>query len=161
PPAAPTGSCSPSPTCAWASGCRTRTLSAGPGHTLIPRRTCGGTIAGGRSRRCCCWPGMRGGTHSGTAARAGGRPPRSAEARLWAHVLDLRERSTQGEGWAHVSKRLRAAVCWRVMQPTLGMLWAEAAGHTSYRATWVNVTDGGHYDNLGLVEALRRGARNI
>jgi len=47
------------------------------------------------------------------------------------------------------------------MQPTLGMLWAEAAGHTSYRATWVNVTDGGHYDNLGLVEALRRGARNV
>jgi hypothetical protein len=47
------------------------------------------------------------------------------------------------------------------MQPTLGMLWAEAAGHTSYRATWINVTDGGHYDNLGLVEALRRGARNV
>ena len=57
--------------------------------------------------------------------------------------------------------RLRAALCWRAMQPTLGMLWAEAAGHTSYRATWINVTDGGHYDNLGLVEALRRGARNI
>ena len=47
------------------------------------------------------------------------------------------------------------------MQPTLGMLWAEAAGHTSYRSTWVNVTDGGHYDNLALVEALRRGAENI
>jgi hypothetical protein len=89
------------------------------------------------------------------------RKAEDREARLWAHVLDLRERSTQCEGWAHVSKRLRAAVCWRVMQPTLGMLWAEAAGHTSYRATWVNVTDGGHYDNLGLVEALRRGARNI
>jgi hypothetical protein len=41
------------------------------------------------------------------------------------------------------------------------MLWAEAAGHTSYRATWINVTDGGHYDNLGLVEALHRGAKNI
>src|SRR5215475_1714144 len=89
------------------------------------------------------------------------RTAEDREARLWAHVLDLRERSTRGEGWAHASKRLRAAVCWRVMQPTLGMLWAEAAGHTSYRATWVNVTDGGHYDNLGLVEALRRGARNI
>jgi hypothetical protein len=83
------------------------------------------------------------------------------EARLWAHVLDLRERSTRCEGWAHASLRLRAALCWRVMQPTLGMLWAEAAGHTSYRATWVNVTDGGHYDNLGLVEALHRGADNI
>ena len=89
------------------------------------------------------------------------RKAEDREARLWAHVLDLRERSTQCDGWAHVLLQLRAALCWRVMQPTLGMLWAEAAGHTSYRATWVNVTDGGHYDNLGLVEALRRGAKNI
>ena len=36
------------------------------------------------------------------------------------------------------------------------MLYAEAAGHTSYRCTWMCVTDGGHYDNLGLVEALLR-----
>ncbi len=43
----------------------------------------------------------------------------------------------------------------------MGLLWAEAAGRLSYRATWMYVTDGGHYDNLGLVEALRRGARNI
>jgi hypothetical protein len=84
------------------------------------------------------------------------------EARLWAHVLGLRERSTEGPGSLRsILARLRAALCWRAMQPTLGMLWAEAAGHTSYRATWINVTDGGHYDNLGLVEALRRGARNI
>ena len=89
------------------------------------------------------------------------RKAEDREARLWAHVLDLRERSTQGSGWARAGTRLRATLCWRVMQPTLGMLWAEAAGHTSYRATWVNVTDGGHYDNLGLVEALRRGAKNI
>ncbi len=84
------------------------------------------------------------------------------EARLWAHVLELRQESMEGQGSLLCAlARLRAAVCWRVMQPTLGMLWAEAAGHTSYRATWINVTDGGHYDNLGLVEALRRGAKNI
>jgi hypothetical protein len=84
------------------------------------------------------------------------------EARLWAHILGLREHSTEdGGGLRSALARLQAAVCWRAMQPTLGMLWAEAAGHTSYRATWINVTDGGHYDNLGLVEALRRGARNI
>ena len=53
------------------------------------------------------------------------------------------------------------ALWYRIMQPTLGLLWAEAAGRLSYRATWMYVTDGGHYDNLGLVEALRRGARNI
>jgi hypothetical protein len=83
------------------------------------------------------------------------------EARLWAHVLGLREHSAESSGLRGALARLQAAVCWRVMQPTLGMLWAEAAGHTSYRATWINVTDGGHYDNLGLVEALRRGVRNI
>ena len=80
------------------------------------------------------------------------------EAQLWAHVLKLRSNSGHD---GSVGDRLKAAVCWRLMQPTLGLLWAEAAGHTSYRATWVNVTDGGHYDNLGLVEALRRGANNI
>ena len=84
------------------------------------------------------------------------------EDRLWAHVLDLRERSARCQtGLLRTLLRLRAAMCWRVMQPTLGMLWAEAVGHTSYRATWINVTDGGHYDNLGLVEALHRGAEKI
>jgi hypothetical protein len=76
------------------------------------------------------------------------------EARLWAGLLQVREEGQK----AGASRRARfgAALCWRIMQPTMGMLWAEAAGHTSYRATWINVTDGGHYDNLGLVEALRR-----
>ena len=55
-------------------------------------------------------------------------------------------------------KQRSGALWYRAMQPTLGLLWAEAAGRLSYRATWMYVTDGGHYDNLGLVEALRRGA---
>jgi hypothetical protein len=75
---------------------------------------------------------------------------RKREARLWAHVLGLRS-----------DPKKRQSVWYRVMQPTLGLLWAEAAGRLSYRATWMYVTDGGHYDNLGLVEALRRGARHI
>ena len=72
------------------------------------------------------------------------------EARLWAHVLKRRLRG----GWP-------GALWYRALQPTLGLLWAEAFGHLSYRATWMYVTDGGHYDNLGLVEALRRGASHI
>ena len=72
------------------------------------------------------------------------------EARLWAHVLDLRLRG-----------KLTGGLWYRLMQPTLGLLWSEAAGRLSYRATWMYMTDGGHYDNLGLVEALRRGARHI
>jgi hypothetical protein len=72
------------------------------------------------------------------------------EAMLWAHGLRLR-----------AAGRRSGALWYRAMQPTLGLLWAEAAGRLSYRATWMYVTDGGHYDNLGLVEALRRGARHI
>lgn len=72
------------------------------------------------------------------------------EARLWAHVLKLR-----------LAGKRSGALWYRVMQPTLGLLRAEAIGQLSYRATWMYVTDGGHYDNLGLVEALRRGASNI
>jgi hypothetical protein len=75
---------------------------------------------------------------------------RKREARLWAHVLQSR-----------LDGKRRGAIWYRFMQPTLGLLWAEAAGRLSYRATWMYVTDGGHYDNLGLVEALRRGASNI
>ena len=90
-----------------------------------------------------------------------GERQQKREDRLWAHVLDLRVNSTKCRGPRRTLLRLKAAVCWRVMQPTLGMLWAEAGGHTSYRATWINVTDGGHYDNLGLVEALQRGAKNV
>jgi hypothetical protein len=76
------------------------------------------------------------------------------EARLWAHVLTLRLDARRRKQWS-------GALWYRTMQPTLGLLWAEAAGRLSYRATWMYVTDGGHYDNLGLVEALRRGARHI
>src|SRR5262249_26329419 len=48
------------------------------------------------------------------------------EDRLWAHVLGLRVESTKCSGPRRTLLRLKAAVCWRVMQPTLGMLWAEA-----------------------------------
>lgn len=72
------------------------------------------------------------------------------EARLWAHVLQRRLRGGLGSD-----------LWYRAMQPTQGLLWAEAAGRLSYRSTWMYVTDGGHYENLGLVEALRRGAKHI
>lgn len=43
----------------------------------------------------------------------------------------------------------------------LGYLLRELTGRNSYRSDYVYVTDGGHYENLGLVELLRRGCRNI
>jgi hypothetical protein len=78
-----------------------------------------------------------------------------SEARLWAYLLRLRD-STSSR-----SSQFLGGQFYRLLQPALGLLWAEAAGHTSYRSTWICVSDGGHYDNLGLVEALCRGASNI
>jgi hypothetical protein len=72
------------------------------------------------------------------------------EARLWAYVLRLCRDAE------HRSRQFFGGLLYHALQPTLGMLYAEAAGHTSYRSTWICVTDGGDYDNLGLVEALRR-----
>ncbi len=80
--------------------------------------------------------------------------PSRGEARLWAYVLRMRNEPT----WPG---RLIAASFYHALQPTLGMLWAEAGGHASYRQTWICLTDGGHYDNLGLVEALQRNAEKI
>jgi hypothetical protein len=75
--------------------------------------------------------------------------PGGREARLWAYVLKLRR-----DGGP--ARQFLGGMLYRALQPTLGLLYAEAAGHTSYRNTWMCVTDGGHYDNLGLVEALQR-----
>ncbi len=80
--------------------------------------------------------------------------PGGGEARLWAYVLRMRREDT----W--ISSRI-GGLFYHALQPTLGMLWAEAVGHTSYRSTWICVSDGGHYDNLGLVEALWRGAADV
>jgi hypothetical protein len=43
---------------------------------------------------------------------------------------------------------------WR--QPGPRLLLLELAGRTHLNRRWLYITDGGHYDNLGLVEALRR-----
>jgi hypothetical protein len=72
------------------------------------------------------------------------------EARLWAHVLSQR-----------VGGQRSGALLYTTMLPTLGLLWAEATGHRSYRATWMCVSGGEQYDKLGLIEALRRGASHI
>lgn len=48
------------------------------------------------------------------------------------------------------------ALRWRIGQPNLLLLWREVAGRNTRRASWAYLTDGGHFDNLGLVEALRR-----
>jgi len=63
-------------------------------------------------------------------------------------VLKLRSEGTR-------SRQYFGGLLHHALQPTLGMLYAEAVGHTSYRSTWMCVSDGGHYDNLGLVEALQ------
>ncbi|WP_162308179.1 patatin-like phospholipase family protein [Segeticoccus rhizosphaerae] len=52
--------------------------------------------------------------------------------------------------------RLRDEAVRRLRQPDLTRLFAEAFGRMHLNGRWLYVTDGGHYENLGLVEALRR-----
>lgn len=54
--------------------------------------------------------------------------------------------------WRRIGRALQRR--WR--QPDLRHLWAEAAGSLHLDGRWLYVTDGGHYENLGMVEALRR-----
>ena len=54
-----------------------------------------------------------------------------------------------------------ARVRWQIQQPGLVSLWREIVRGITLNGAWVYVTDGGHYENLGLVEALRRGATEI
>ncbi len=56
---------------------------------------------------------------------------------------------------------LLAFLRWQWKQPGIRALLAEMFGQTGLTGRWVYVTDGGHYENLGLVEALRRGATEI
>jgi hypothetical protein len=50
---------------------------------------------------------------------------------------------------------------WQLRQPGLGALAREICGGLHFKGNWIYVTDGGHYENLGLTEALRRGATEI
>jgi hypothetical protein len=52
-------------------------------------------------------------------------------------------------------------VRWQLRQPGVRSLLCEMLGRTGLQSRWIYVTDGGHYENLGLVEALRRGATEI
>ncbi len=96
------------------------------------------------------------------------------EAFLWAKLLEFRKQAEVDAdvhtdngvlrrltgawlGRERAWRRLKAQALHRWLQPSLGLLWAETLGHCSYRQTWMYVTDGGHYDNLGLVAALRSG----
>ena len=110
---------------------------------MISRSQTTGPTAGGTRSGCCC------GTRCLIRVEARGQSAGAQGGALWAYVLKLRSQGTR-------SWQFLGGLLYHALQPTLGMLYAEAAGHTSYRSTWMCVTDGGHYDNLGLVEALQR-----
>ena len=76
--------------------------------------------------------------------------------RVWYWVL--RNRAHPPDSW--LGRRFHALV-WHAAQPNLRLLLAEAFGSNKVRSSWLYITDGGHYDNLGLVEALRRGATEV
>jgi hypothetical protein len=61
----------------------------------------------------------------------------------------------------NVTQRMLHRFWWQLRQPGLGALAREICGGLDFQGNWIYVTDGGHYENLGLTEALRRGATEI
>ncbi len=52
---------------------------------------------------------------------------------------------------------------WKQASPTFGAtpILAELSGSANARADWINLTDGGHFENLGVYELIRRRCRLI
>ncbi|MEP6852873.1 MAG: hypothetical protein ABJA87_09485 [bacterium] len=83
---------------------------------------------------------------------------------LWLpNPLDARleERQWPPHANENLLSRCIKLVRWQAHQPGICALLKETFGGTTLRSRWIYVTDGGHYENLGLVEALRRGATEI
>ncbi len=81
---------------------------------------------------------------------------------LWLpNPLDPHAPQRPGDGGAGGLRGVLAVLRWQSMQPGIMSLFAEMFGRTTLGSRWVYVTDGGHYENLGLVEAMRRGATEI
>lgn len=68
----------------------------------------------------------------------------------------LQEHSDRGGLGATGTVSRRRELVRRFGQPDLRRLYAEAFGTLHLNGRWLYVTDGGHYENLGMVEALRR-----
>lgn len=78
---------------------------------------------------------------------------------LWVEQEEMRRRMerAQGGGTWKVMERVRDVVS----KPNAFLVGREAFGATSVVDRFLYVTDGGHYDNLGLVEALRRRPKTV
>jgi hypothetical protein len=91
-------------------------------------------------------------------AAMGGKVARGPVSKLWAmrvrtNKRDDAQRAAAIDG-AHPKRFL-------VPRPTPRYLLKELLGWTSINDKFLYVTDGGHYENLGLVELLRRGCTQV
>lgn len=66
-------------------------------------------------------------------------------------------------GWWAANPGPKGASCWSKKQPLagLGVALAEATGRTGTDGRFVYLSDGGHFDNLGIYEMVRRRCRRI
>lgn len=66
-------------------------------------------------------------------------------------------------GWWLPNPGPRGAACWSNAAPRFaaGPLFSEAFGRTDSRYPWVNLSDGGHFENLGLYEMVLRRCRSV
>lgn len=76
---------------------------------------------------------------------------------LWVNETEQRNRKEKCTG----ARQLWDTVKDIVGKPNPFLVFREAFGATSVHDRFLYVTDGGHYDNLGLVEALRRQPRRL
>src|SRR6185436_15471245 len=66
-------------------------------------------------------------------------------------------------GWWLPNPAAAGAGVWQAKEPKAGplMLVKEGLGMTTDREPFVNLSDGGHFDNLGLYEMVRRRCKMI
>jgi hypothetical protein len=75
------------------------------------------------------------------------------------HINDSSSPGAAGEPETTLARRGRDKVS--LHRPRAHYLWKELFGRNRLEDKFLYVTDGGHYENLGLVELLRRGCRTI
>jgi hypothetical protein len=86
----------------------------------------------------------------------------AAKGPRWKRLLaDLRPSTLTPWRLNPLSSKKRRERNSQLHRPRASYLWRELLGHNSVDAKFLYITDGGHYENLGLVELLRRGCRTV
>jgi hypothetical protein len=64
-------------------------------------------------------------------------------------------------GWWFPNPRTPRSFRGSIPRSRIRLMWDELMGKTSYKGAYVHLSDGGHFENLGLYELVRRGCKVI